>query len=64
MDPKFLKPLLGRRHKVKNLLIFLVSFTKFTENVLGIILGAENIRRTRLGSSFQGTCGFMKKVDM
>lgn len=34
IDPKILKPLLGRRYKVKGVLIFLVSFTKFTDDAL------------------------------
>lgn len=48
---KILKPLLGRRYKVKGLLILLVSFINFADDVPGSILGAENIRRARLHSS-------------
>lgn len=62
---KIWKPLLGiRSYKVESLLIFLVSFTKFTGGVPGTILEAENIRRARLVFSFQGTCGFNQKVDV
>lgn len=49
---------------MESLLVFLVSFTKFSGGVPGTILEAENIRRARLGLSFQGTCSFIQKVDV